>query len=76
MTEPLSLRSRDPKETSMTKREADFVESIVRSMTERDYWTFISWLRTGARDQLWGYVRMPQPGDQLPRAIEQREWVH
>jgi hypothetical protein len=40
-----------------TKREAKFVEEIVSSMTEREYWQFVGWLANGATEPLWDCLR-------------------
>jgi hypothetical protein len=37
----------------MTKREAEIIEQIVRSMTEREYWDLVGWLANGIEGPLW-----------------------
>jgi hypothetical protein len=46
----------------MTKREAEMVQEIVWSMTERDYQCFLAWFSNGAQGDLWDYVRPRRRG--------------
>jgi hypothetical protein len=39
--------------TTTTRREAEIVEDIVRSMSEREYGQLIAWLASGITGSLW-----------------------
>lgn len=46
----------------MTKREAEFIEQIVGSMTGNEYWGLVGWLANACQDPLWNCVRRrPRP---------------
>ena len=47
------------KHSGMSKREADTVEQIVRSMNEREYWGLVNWLANACERPLWHCVRPP-----------------
>lgn len=56
----------------MTKREAEIIEQIVRSMTEREYWGLVGWLSNATEGPLWELVRRPRPA----RDVESTSAVH
>jgi hypothetical protein len=37
----------------ITKREAELIEQIVRSMTGNEYWNLVGWLSGGGEGPLW-----------------------
>jgi hypothetical protein len=41
----------------VTKREAEMIEEIVRSMNERQYWKLVGWLSQACEGSLWDCVR-------------------
>jgi hypothetical protein len=56
----------------MTKREAEFIEQIVRSMTtEREYWGLVGWLGNGTEGSLWTWVRRRRPALSAMRGVGQ-----
>jgi hypothetical protein len=40
-----------------TKRDAEIIEQIVRSMTENGYWGLVGWLSCGGEGPLWECLR-------------------
>jgi hypothetical protein len=49
-----------------TKREAEIVEQIVGSMSEREYWGLVGWLGDGTKGSLWDYLRARPPRSGTP----------
>jgi hypothetical protein len=56
----------------MTKRDAEIIEEITRSMNEREYWALVNWLSNACEGPLWHWVRPPtkEQREQWARARE------
>jgi hypothetical protein len=46
----------------MRKHEAEFVEQLVRSLSEQHYWGLVHWLAGGCNGSLWSYVQPAKRG--------------
>ena len=62
----------------MTKRDAEIIEEIVRSMNEREYWGLVNWLSNACEGPLWHCLRPPTKGqrEQWARAREAEAAQH